>query len=404
VGYNVSHFTLPSLRLLRVCASFLFFCALANTCAAQVQRPLCSDGNNQFEANFRTGVGVTVQAGKKGGLSARKCEAALQWKTEHLVVAEQAAQIDLDLFGVDLKTNGPVAAFQIKKTADECCASYQIYSLESPPRLLRTITGGGSYFASDRDLDGRIEIWTDDAAAVNGLDGLLSIEMDYPPTYVLRFEHGKMIDSSSEFQDYFDDIIRRVRDEIKPELLQEFKLSDGRLRTDLSSDLARLHRLRLVKIQVLEIVWAYLYSGREQEAWRNLTAMWPAGDLERIRLVVANARARGILRQIDGVSKRRGRARKNEARIYNETEVTPAQAIYLWRFPPLNPTDHYISNAEAILDLGIDSAGKVFSAEAVWGATDAGLMSAVKGWKFIPGMKDGHSVASRLRLITSLKR
>ena len=347
---------------------------------------------------------MTVQSAKNEGLSARKCEAALHWGTQKLVVADQAAQIDLDLFGVDLKTEGPVAAFQIKKNTDDCCVSYQIYSLARPPRLLRTITGGSFFSASDRHLTGRIAIWTDDAAAVNGLDDLLAVEMDYLPTYVLRFEQGRMLDSSNEFQDYFNDIVMRVRAEINPVFLQEFKLSDGRLRGDISSDPSQLRRLRIVKTQILEIVWAYLYSGREQEAWRSLTEMWPARDVERIRLVVANARSNGILAQIDGVSTSSARAPQNRVWIFKQSEVTPAQPIYLWRFPPASLADRNILDTEVTLDLVIDSAGKVSSAEPAGGGADEGLMSAVKGWKFIPGMKDGHSVASRLRLITSLKR
>ena len=344
-----------------------------------------------------------MQSGKNGGLSTRKCEAELHWGTEKLVVADQAAQVDLDLFGVDLKAEGPVAAFQIKKTSDDCCVSYQIYSLTRPPRLLRTITGGSFFSASDRDLTGRIAIWTDDTAAVNGLDGLLAAEMDYPPTYILRFERGRMLDSHNEFQDYFNDIVTRVQDKINPDYLQEFKLSDGRLQGDLSSNLSRLHRLRIVKTQILEIVWAYLYNGREQEAWRSLSEMWPAGDVERIRLAVAKARAGGILAQIDGVSSSPP-AKKNRAWIFKQSEVTPAQPIHLWRFPPAGLTDRNILDTEVTLDLVIDSAGKVFSAEPAGAGADEDLLSAAKGWKFIPSMKNGRSVASQLRLITSLKR
>jgi hypothetical protein len=54
----------------------------------------------------------------------------------------------------------------------------------------------------------------------------------------------------------------------------------------------RLPQLRSVKIQVLEIVWAYLYSGSKKEAWRALADMWPNGDVERIRSEIIGARAR----------------------------------------------------------------------------------------------------------------
>ena len=97
---------------------------------------------------------------------------------------------------------------------------------------------------------------------------------------------------------------------------------------------------------------------------------------------------------------------KKRVWIYKQSEVTPAQPIYLWRPAPASLAGSSLLDHEFALDLVIDSAGKVSSAEPVGGdeTADAGLMSAVKDWKFIPGMKNGHSVASRLRLITSLKR
>jgi hypothetical protein len=394
-------------RLLRAFALLLFLAAMAGTCAAQGQRSLCYKGNNDFRAISGSGVAVSVEPAKSDGLSLRECHATLQWKEENLVVAEKADQIDLDLFGVDLSSkDGPVAAFEIRKTGGGCCGVYQIYSLGKPPRLLRTITGGSSFTASDKDFDGRVEIWTDDFAAVDGLDGVLAVYLEYPPAYVLRFENGKLMDASSEFPDYFDGIAGHVREAMNPEALKEFKLSDGRLQADISSGFERIARLRAVKIQVLEIVWAYLYSGREQEAWRNLAEMWPGGDVDRIRREILHARANGILAQLDGAAAKNALARRKTVPIFKQSEVLPARAIYLWRPEPSDRLEYSSAAAEVPLDLVIDSAGKVMSAEPVGGeaTADAGLLSAAKEWKFIPGLKDGHSVASRLRLYTSLRQ
>ena len=63
-----------------------------------------------------------------------------------------------------------------------------------------------------------------------------------------------------------------------------------------------LEGLLNTKIKVLEIVWSYLYSGRQQEAWHELQDMWPASDFERIRAAILDARARGIRAEVDGVS------------------------------------------------------------------------------------------------------
>jgi hypothetical protein len=45
----------------------------------------------------------------------------------------------------------------------------------------------------------------------------------------------------------------------------------------------------------------------------------------------------------------------------------------------------------------IDSAGKVWSIETV-GESDKDLIDASAKWKFVPALKDGHPVASRLHL------
>ncbi len=58
---------------------------------------------------------------------------------------------------------------------------------------------------------------------------------------------------------------------------------------------------------------------------------------------------------------------------------------------------------EVMVNLVIDAAGKVRSAK-VEGKPEKDLMDATTDWKFIPAFKDGHPVASRLRLgITPLR-
>ena len=200
-----------SRRVTTFWAAALLLCVISSTAAAQVQRPLCRDGNNEFQADYKLSVFVTVQPGKNGDMALRVCDASLNWETQKLTVAEHAAQIDLDLFGVDLESGLPVAGFQVKHTNADCCVSYQLYSLASPPHLIKTIKRGSFFTAADRDLDGRIEFWTDDAAAVDGLDGVYATEIDYLPTYVLRFDHGRILDSSAAFQGYFDEIVKSVR-------------------------------------------------------------------------------------------------------------------------------------------------------------------------------------------------
>src|SRR6202521_2145908 len=179
-------------------------CLVSSPCHAQVPDGLCKEGSGSFEAAFHTGVKVRVGAAKKDGLARRLCEAAMSWDEHHEVVATDAFQLDVDAFGVDLGVGAPVATLPVKKSSADFCMTYLIYSLQKPSRLLRTITGGDFFSAADTDLDGRVEIWTDDSASVDGFENLDVTQLDLAPTVVLRIAKGQLLDVSSEFQSYFD--------------------------------------------------------------------------------------------------------------------------------------------------------------------------------------------------------
>jgi hypothetical protein len=392
---------------------------ISSFCSSQTHNVVCRDGYGKFEGKFATGVTVSVGAAKNGQLAKRVCEARLGWGKEDLLVEPEAPQVDIDLLGADLGLGTPVVAFEMKESNADWSMKYQIYSLQKPPRLLRTIAGGDFFSAADTDLDGRIEIWTGDAQAVNGFENLSLGEFDFAPTVVMRFEDHRLMDVSSEFRSHFDQQIAEVRAHLDSQELSDFKNSDGKLPTMSPLPVEQLHRLRIAKIKVLEIVWAYLYSGREQDAWHALAEMWPAADLDRIHASIVSARARGVLGQVDGVSPGASHFRlKKSAYIYETvgnaeegssdksavslTADTKPQPILLRR--PLPPGfQEAVPKAEESVDLVIDVAGKVRSAKAVGGA-DADLTSAAAEWKFIPAFRDGRAVASRLRLAVTLLR
>ncbi len=388
----------------------LLVLAWCGHCLAQGREVLCSNGDGTFQAQSPSGVTVKVAAARVGGLSTRACEATLRWDKQNLTIATNAPQIDVDAFGVDLGLGVPVAAFQVKNSANQSSMEYEIYSLEKPPRLLHTITGGDFFSAADTDMDGRVEIWTTDAAAANGLDKLDLAELDSAPTIVLRFEHGDLLDASHEFQNYFDDQIAWLRKQLNPEDLRDFKSSDGKLSMTAASTAERQHRLRQVKIKALEIVWDYLYSGRETQAWTALAEMWPDADVPRIRTAIVDAHAHGILSQVAGVSavKKSKRVRIFDAIILSsggKAEVTPPEPILLRRPPPQGIPDQQSSPTELLLELTIDSAGKVRSAEPTGRAKmDSALLQATMEWKFIPALNAGRPVASRTRLAISFQQ
>jgi hypothetical protein len=407
----------PTVRSAAVVASIFLFLLLPAVCQPQARSILCRNGNGDFDVELRNGVKLRVGAAREGGagtLATRACAAKFTWEKQELV-ATSAAQLDLDAFGVDMGNGPPVAAFQIKKSDNDCCVEYRIYSLENPPRLVRTITGGEFFTAADTDLDDQVEIWTNDAAAVNGFENLSASELDSAPTVILRFERGRLLDVSAEFKTYYEGEIARTRSAIHEEDLEQFKKSDGKLEETLTPASAeRLHRLRKVKIKVLEIVWAYLYSGREQDAWHALGEMWPATDFNRIRAAVEKTRAQGIRSQTDGATSGPAIGPKKRARVYEASngsagggiEVAPPQPIQLEIPGASEPQASAAPEHELFLDLIIDKAGKVRSAKPAEKAPGIHkeLTESAMAWKFIPAYKGGRGVASHLRIAVSPKK
>jgi hypothetical protein len=133
---------------------------------------------------------------------------------------------------------------------------------------------------------------------------------------VFRFEHDRLLDVSAEFRSYFEQEIAKIQEEISPRDLQDFRNSDGKLAETLTpANAERLHRLRTAKTMTLEIVWAYLYSGREEKAWRALAKMWPPDDIERAREKILKARARGLHGEADGTASGPLPKKKKQVRI-----------------------------------------------------------------------------------------
>jgi len=177
-------------------------------------------------------------------------------------------------------------------------------------------------------------------------------------------------------------------------------------------------------MRVLEIFWSYLYSGREQAAWRSLAEMWPPADLDRIRAALLNARAHGILSQVDGVSTPVPAGHESHAKVFDATitvvatpgvtpkgvtpkpPITTPRAILMERLPPSDVYEAELMRSESLLKLVIDSAGKVRSVEIMGNTqeTDEGLIKSTANWKFIPAFSDGEPVASQIFLGVSLKR
>lgn len=420
------------------CLAILIF--LSAACAAQTAFPanptrvlVCDEGDGRFAGKLpdgTSGAGVTASVGaakQASGFAARACQARLTWDHHELVVTPQAAQADIDVMGADFGLGSLVVAFQIKASDIDPQIRYEIYSLSKPPRLLRTITGEDWFSAADTMLDGSVEIWTTDAAAIDGFEGLPPAAFDTPPTVVLRFEKKKLMDVSSEFRPFFDRQIEILRAQLTPEQIAVFRKSDGRLAGEQLNEDAKPAGLLATKIKVLEIAWAYLYSGREQQARDTLADMWPASDLDRMQAAMIAMPRRGLRAQVDGVSHETLPLRQTHTEeIYQgfvgDPEVGSRQSTLqdLWKvraqradtgptqialkLPPQPEGSQGTEGKQ--MELVIDEAGKVRSARIIArpldkdavpqsSSDDQDWLSAAAGWKYIPAFKLGRPRAFR---------
>jgi hypothetical protein len=406
---------------------------------------VCTKGAGQFTRTSTTNVTVTVDAQKDNGLATRSCAATLLWNKEKIQVASDVFRADVESMDIDLGLGTPVVTFQFQKSDRASSMTYVVYSLHGPPQLLRTISGGHFFKSADTDLDGRVEIWAEEAGVADGFEGIPLANFEWLPTIVMRFENRRLIDVSSEFRSYYDGQIARIRAQLDPRQLSDFKSSDGQFKAIPPWEVDTLRGLDATKIEVLEIVWGYLYSGREQEGWQALADMWPAGDFNRIRASIVSARAGGISSEVDGVAQPDSPPRRlkrvhvfdlienqieysgnagesgntgmtgnsgmtgppqlgssqSESQPFYEGVVKRPYVIELYTPQPPDP-EHAIPPLGVPVDLLIDAAGKVSSVKIVKqedrGAVGESLIAASSHWKFVPAIWGGHPVPSRIRI------
>jgi hypothetical protein len=414
---------------------------------AQESPLVCANGEGDFSARYATGVTVTVGAAKEHGLAERSCEATLVSGQNRVVVGEGAAQVDVDVMGVNLGLGGPVVAIQFRKSELENRTTYAIYSLKKTPQLIRTLTGSAFFSAADYKLNGQIDIRTVDAGAVDGFEGIPLGSFDFVPPIFLRFVNHKLVDVSAEYEKDYDQRIAELKVGLDRTALAEFRQSDGMLASGFRMPTDTFHALMMVKIRVLEIVWAYLYSGRDDEAWRALGEMWPAPDVDRIRVAMLDARKRGVRAQVNEVSFIGPQHKIKELRIFMQADApegnrgipnlpgsgnsnslteamnsggTDRSATDRINHVDSNPAAIYMhevcapgecamtSGEEVPLDLVVDDAGKVRSAQLreakLKGPAADALLKSVLRWKFIPAMRMGQPVACGIHLTAWLYR
>ena len=167
-----------------------------------------------------------------------------------------------------------------------CCFTYTIVGLGDGPRVLRKLETR-SPLAFEKQTDGSV--------LIQGLDSALDYflvphPMAVIPQVFLKMQGDNLVDVGSQFQAQYDHLIEAARAQLTSADVETFRRSryNDKMFTD---------QLQTVQ-RVLIIVLNYLYSGREEQAWKALEELWPASDYSRVKGLILDRRGRGLLKQL----------------------------------------------------------------------------------------------------------
>lgn len=186
--------------------------------------------------------------------------------------------------GADVNGDGaPDVVFDGFSGGQGCCYTYWIVSLGKKTQVVREIHNQVPLVFRRRD-DGLIEVRTGEGA----FDlFLLPHEDAVIPELTFRLQGSNLIDVSPEYQKEYDEQIAKAQSELTADSLDKFRRS-------VYTQKMFIDQAPTVKA-VLTIVLNYLYSGRDSQAWQALEKMWPPSDQQRVRALILERRARGLL-------------------------------------------------------------------------------------------------------------
>ena len=181
-----------------------------------------------------------------------------------------------DLFG----DGNPSLILEGYSGGAHCCYTYRIASLGERPVILPPVQNEAPFYVFKDPVSRKYRIMTSDGA-FDYFDGLCHACASMPRV-VLEADASGLHDVWAQFTEQYDSEIAAAR----------AKIGEGNMSKFLAAD------FKDAKPTVLEIVYSYLYSGRESDAWQVLDEMWPASDRERIKALILKTRAAGILQRI----------------------------------------------------------------------------------------------------------
>jgi hypothetical protein len=227
-----------------------------------------------------------------------ECQAAVLFSSGTAVYEAHGAEAAIvRVSGKDVDGDGSPDV--VLETVSDAAFHYAVVSLAEPPGLVRELVASVPLNFEDLDGDGRVEIWARDYAFLDfdGLPAAVSPE----PRVVFRLKGTTLVHVSQAFWSEYEKEIAEARGLISKNTLDDFLAVPVQGDDKKPKELGPEERAKITDLKgtVLDIVLAYLYGGRGQEAWKALDEMWPATDKPRIRQMILKARTSGILSEIN---------------------------------------------------------------------------------------------------------
>lgn len=233
----------------------------------------------------KVGTGFQLRLSPINGQNGEGCRAKLFDSQDKVIFSVADWDLELVVDGKDVNGDGtPDIVLEGYSGGAHCCWTYHIISLGSTPGLLIQFENErGAGFVVNPETR-RVEIHALDGA----FDYFETAHSFSPfPEVYLRLDGKRLVDVSREHLIEYDKRIQTLKGEIPATDLRGFLQAENQ---------EEKFGWEEVSSNVMRIVLAYLYSGRDQEAHSTLQQMWPAFDEARIWKRILETRRKGILR------------------------------------------------------------------------------------------------------------
>jgi hypothetical protein len=233
--------------------------------------------------------GYTLRLNRGTKTPTDRCRAVVTSTAGKRLIAARDWALKVDkISGTDINGDDkPELVIDGYSGGERCCFTYTVVKLGASAQVLRSIASNSALNFEKQD---------DGSVLIKGVDSSMDYfvvphPMAVVPQVFLKMKGDTLEDVSAQFQPQYDKLIDDAKSQLTPADLEKFRQSryNDKMFTD------QLPTAR----RVLTIIVNYLYSGREDQAWKTLDDLWPISDQGRLKNLILERRARGLLKQLN---------------------------------------------------------------------------------------------------------